>query len=69
MPETSERRRRVALAIAATAMLLSAFVGTATNIAIPVLEEEFPDVGLTHISWVISAFDGNVLASTAKLWF
>jgi len=37
-------------------MLLAAFVGTATNIAIPVLEEEFPDVGLTHIAWVISAF-------------
>lgn len=37
-------------------MLLAAFVGTATNIAIPVLEEEFTDVGLTHISWVISAF-------------
>jgi len=44
------------LVIAATAMLLAAFVGTATNIAIPVLEEEFPDVGLTHIAWVISAF-------------
>lgn len=37
-------------------MLLAAFVGTATNIAIPVLEEEFPEVGLTHIAWVISAF-------------
>ena len=55
-PEISERRRRVALAIAATAMFLAAFVGTATNIAIPVLEEEFPEVGLTHIAWVISAF-------------
>lgn len=54
--ESSDQRRRIALAIAATAMLLAAFVGTATNIAIPVLEEEFPDVGLTHISWVISAF-------------
>jgi len=53
---TSERRRQVALVIAATAMFLAAFVGTATNIAIPVLEEEFPDVGLTHIAWVISAF-------------
>jgi EmrB/QacA subfamily drug resistance transporter len=37
-------------------MLLAAFVGTATNIAIPVLEDEFSDVGLTHISWVITAF-------------
>lgn len=50
------RRPRLALAVAATAMLLAAFVGTATNIAIPVLEREFPDAGLTHISWVISAF-------------
>lgn len=37
-------------------MLLAAFVGTATNIAVPVLEDEFADVSLTHISWVISAF-------------
>jgi EmrB/QacA subfamily drug resistance transporter len=49
-------RRKLALAVAATAMLLAAFVGTATNIAIPVLEDEFSDVGLTHISWVITAF-------------
>lgn len=54
--EPSDQRRRAALAIAATAMLLAAFVGTATNIAIPVLEDEFPTVGLTHIAWVISAF-------------
>lgn len=52
----SDGRRRAALAIAATAMLLAAFVGTATNIAIPVLEDEFSDASLTHISWVISAF-------------
>lgn len=38
-------------------MLLAAFVGTATNIAIPVLEEEFPGEGLTKIAWVISAFN------------
>jgi len=37
-------------------MLLSAFVGTATNIAIPVLESEFSEQSLTHIAWVISAF-------------
>ena len=37
-------------------MLLAAFVGTATNIAIPVLEEEFTNESLTHIAWVISAF-------------
>lgn len=38
-------------------MLLAAFVGTATNIAVPVLEEEFAGAGLTKISWVISAFN------------
>ena len=37
-------------------MLLAAFVGTATNMAIPVLESEFSEQSLTHISWVISAF-------------
>ena len=38
-------------------MLLAAFVGTATNIAIPVLEDEFPDAGLATISWVVSGFN------------
>ena len=38
-------------------MLLAAFVGTATNIAVPVLEEEFPDAGLATISWVVSGFN------------
>lgn len=38
-------------------MLLAAFVGTATNIAVPVLEEEFPDVSLATISWVVSGFN------------
>ena len=37
-------------------MLLVAFVGTATNIAVPVLEDEFPDAGLATISWVVSGF-------------
>ncbi len=37
-------------------MLLAAFVGTATNIAIPVLEKEFSGESLTHIAWVISGF-------------
>ena len=46
---------RDALGIAATAILLAAFVGIATNIAIPVLEDEFFDASLPHISWVISA--------------
>ena len=38
-------------------MLLAAFVGTATNIAVPVLEEDFPDAGLATISWVVSGFN------------
>ena len=38
-------------------MLLAAFVGTATNIAVPVLEDEFPDVSLATISWVVSGFN------------
>ena len=50
-------RRRVALAVAATAMLLAAFVGTATNIAVPILEADFPRSSLSTISWVVSAFN------------
>jgi len=46
-----------ALAVAATAMLLAAFVGTASNLAIPILERDFPNAGLTTISWVVSAFN------------
>lgn len=38
-------------------MLLAAFVGTATNIAVPVLESEFPNAGLTTISWVVSSYN------------
>lgn len=38
-------------------MLLAAFVGTASNIAIPILEAEFPDAGLATVSWVVSAFN------------
>lgn len=38
-------------------MLLAAFVGTASNIAVPILETEFPDAGLTTVSWVVSAFN------------
>ncbi len=38
-------------------MLLAAFVGTATNIAVPVLEEEFAGAGLATISWVVSGFN------------
>ncbi|MCP5034271.1 MAG: MFS transporter, partial [Actinomycetia bacterium] len=38
-------------------MLLAAFVGTASNIAIPILETEFSDAGLSKVSWVVSAFN------------
>lgn len=38
-------------------MLLAAFVGTATNIAVPILEEEFPAASLATISWVVSGFN------------
>ncbi len=38
-------------------MLLASFVGTASNIAVPVLEDAFPDASLTTISWVVSAFN------------
>jgi len=38
-------------------MLLAAFVGTATNIAVPILETEFPEVPLTTLSWVVSGFN------------
>lgn len=38
-------------------MLLAAFVGTASNIAIPILEEEFSDAGLATVSWVVTAFN------------
>lgn len=50
-------RSNRALAVAATAMLLASFVATATNIAVPVLEDEFPDAGLTTLSWVVSGFN------------
>jgi EmrB/QacA subfamily drug resistance transporter len=50
-------RPNQALAVAATAMLLVAFVGTASNIAVPVLEDEFPEAGLTTVSWVVSSFN------------
>ncbi|MEM9565053.1 MAG: DHA2 family efflux MFS transporter permease subunit [Actinomycetota bacterium] len=38
-------------------MLLAAFVGTASNIAVPILEEEFTGAGLATVSWVVSAFN------------
>ena len=56
-PVSNDFRRRIALAVAATAMLLAAFVGTATNIAIPILEADFDETPLSTISWVVSAFN------------
>lgn len=51
--------------VAATAMLLASFVGTATNIAVPVLERDFPDEDLATISWVVTGF--NVTQVTLML--
>ena len=53
----SERRANQALLVAATAMFLGSFVTTASNIAIPVLEDGFPRASLSTISWVVSAFN------------
>lgn len=50
-------RSNQALAVAATAMLLASFVATASNIAVPVLEDDFPDAGLATVSWVVSGFN------------
>ncbi len=50
------RRAGLALATAATAMLLISFVSTATNIAVATLVEEF-DAPLATVSWVVSAFN------------
>jgi len=58
-------RARIALASAATAMLLISFVSTATNIAVPALEDEFSTRPLTTISWVVTAF--NVAQVTLML--
>jgi len=38
-------------------MLLASFVGTASNIAVPVLEEEFAEAGLATVSWVVTGFN------------
>ena len=46
-----------ALVVAAAAMFLASFVTTASNIAVPVLEDAFPGASLSTISWVISAFN------------
>lgn len=59
------RRANAGLVVAASAMLLISFVGTATNIAVPVLQEEFTDSPLSTISWVVSGF--NVFQVTFML--
>jgi len=59
------RRSRIALAVAATAMVLITFNATATNIAIPEIEDYFAGSSLTTISWIVSAF--NVVQTTLML--
>ncbi len=51
------RRANQALVVAAAAMFVVSFVTTASNIAVPVLEKDFPDASLTTTSWVVSAFN------------
>jgi len=51
------RHANEALTVAAAAMFLASFVTTASNIAVPVLEEAFPGTSLSTLSWVISAFN------------
>lgn len=59
------RRANAGLVVAASAMLLISFVGTATNIAVPVLQDEFTESPLSTISWVVSGF--NVVQVTFML--
>lgn len=61
----TDRRATQALIVAAMAMFLGAFVTTASNIAVPVLEKDFPEVSLAGISWVVSGF--NVAQVTLML--
>ena len=56
-PLAAARRANEALLVAALAMFIGAFVTTASNIAVPVLEEDFPTASLSTISWVVSAFN------------
>lgn len=56
-PTEGLRRANQALMVAAAAMFLASFVTTASNIAVPVLEDAFPGTPLSTISWVISAFN------------
>lgn len=53
----SATRANAGLVVAASAMLLVSFVQTATNLAVPVLENEFPGVPRSTISWVVSGFN------------
>jgi EmrB/QacA subfamily drug resistance transporter len=55
----------MALATSATAMVLITFNATATNIALPEIEEYFTGTSLTTISWIVSAF--NVVLTTLML--
>jgi EmrB/QacA subfamily drug resistance transporter len=55
----------LALATAAVAMVLITFNATATNIALPEIEDHFTGASLTTISWIVSAF--NVVQTTLML--
>ncbi len=59
------RQARLALATATGAMLLISFVTTATNLAVPALEDHFAGRPLATVSWVVSAF--NVAQVTLML--
>jgi EmrB/QacA subfamily drug resistance transporter len=56
-PRAATRRANEALLVAALAMFIGSFVTTASNIAVPVLERDFPTASLSTISWVVSAFN------------
>lgn len=65
MRGASASRARLALATATGAMLLISFVTTATNLAVPALEDQFAGRPLATVSWVVSAF--NVAQVTLML--
>lgn len=64
-PAATGRQARLALATATGAMLLISFVTTATNLAVPALEDHFAGRPLATVSWVVSAF--NVAQVTLML--
>jgi EmrB/QacA subfamily drug resistance transporter len=65
MLSTSPWRPKVALVTASLAMLLISFNATATNVAFPSIERDFPSYSLSTLSWVVSAF--NITQTTMML--